>query len=85
MDKKIVRAYRLEIASIMRYASTEPKHGLTENELRKYFGDLIMAKFGKWIDGQTCMVTEDRQVIVYPEDIRRFVGLVFDGRKTYWD
>lgn len=85
MNGLIKKAFKLQVAGIMKYAKVEPKHGLTEGELKSYFGDLLMNKMGKWMDGQTCMVTKDRQVIIYPEDIDRFVGLLFEGRPTYWD
>lgn len=84
-EQKAARAVlHARIDKMMTYAKTS-KLGLTADETRKYFGDRIMTIFGKWLDGQTCAVTDDGQCIIYPEDIDRFLGMLIYRTPTYWD
>lgn len=84
MKKKLEGSYALAISEIMKYSRTS-KHGLTDDELRLYLGDLIMKKFGEFIDGQTCMLTPDHKIIVYPHDIDRFVRNTKFYGPDLWD
>ncbi len=72
LPKKMVSDYKLKLADIMHF-SKESEHGLTEDELKDYFGSVVMKKFLQWGDGQTCAVTEDRKIVFFPEDINAFV------------
>lgn len=84
-QKKSLKLYKDRIKKMMKGYGKTSEHGLTEVELRKYFGDRIMTIFGNWIDGQTCMLTDDGVAIIYPEDIDRFLGMLIYRTPTYWD
>jgi hypothetical protein len=83
-QKERIRAYKAKIAEIMVYGKTS-EHGLTTVELRQYFADLMMKRMNDWIDGQTCALTPDGKMVIYPEDIQRFVAGILDHVPTYFD
>jgi len=61
-----------KIEEIMRH-SVDSEHGLTERELREYFGKKLLKEFLKWTDGHPCMITADRKIVFFPEHISQFL------------
>lgn len=43
------------------------------------------AKFGEWMNGQTCMVDERLGIINYTHDVIRGIDHIRNGKPTYWD
>lgn len=83
-QKEALKVYKARIAKLMEYSKTS-EHGLTEDELRKYFGDFCMKSFGNYLDGQTCVLTDDGKCIIYPEDIDRFARNIRFPGPDLWD
>lgn len=59
-------------------------HGYSYEELPDFMTEDELAKFNKWIGGQTVAMEEGR-IIYYSWDVQRFLENVRKNSKTYWD
>ena len=61
---------------------------MTADEVKEYLTQRTMAKFDKWIGGQTCpvLMIDGKEVCgYYQHDVERFADMVLEHKPTYFD
>jgi len=75
---------------IKHYGLPKPVHGpedypgYTHEEIKEFMSAPEYIRFCEWMDGQTCAL-EMGHIVVYAEDVTRFLAMIRNGVNAYFD
>ena len=59
--------------------------GYTDEEIKSFMSKEERQSFNDWMIGQTGAMNDKGEFLAYPWDVGRFLGMVRQGKVTYWD
>ena len=58
---------------------------MTREEVEESLSKSELEAFDEWMTGQTVGIGDDGVTDYYDHDVARFVAMVRQGKRTYWD
>ena len=81
---KLAKSKNIPIYNSIR-ALLDAQSDYHDDEIKEMLNKKEYKEFCKWIYGQSCPLSDTGEILIYAEDLHRFLAMIRLGRQTYFD